>query len=102
MEDNLMELIDYYPTSNELVDEYTFWCKAQGLKCVDAMELIHEGKLTRHQNAWVVQFIERWEEAWDRETEAEDEELQDLEARERELDAEDAALQECWHREGGE
>jgi hypothetical protein len=63
---------------SELTDEYTFWCKAQGLKCIDAMELIHEGELNRHQNAWVVDFIARWEEA------------------------EESDLQECWHREGGE
>jgi len=96
MEDNLMAYVDTIPA---LTEEYTFWCKAQGLKCIDAMELIHEDELTRHQNAWVVQFMERWEAAWDREL---DDELQDLEAWERELDAEDAALQECWHREGGE
>ena len=82
MEGKLMAYVDTIPA---LTEEYTFWCKAQGLKCIDAMELIHEDELTRHQNAWVVQFMERWEAAWDRE-----------------LDAEDAALQECWHREGGE
>jgi len=61
-----------------LTDEYNFWCKAQGLRCVDAMELICDGELNSNQNAWVVDFIARWEEA------------------------EEADLQECWHREGGE
>jgi hypothetical protein len=82
LEDNLMA---YVENISALTDEYTFWCKAQGLKCVDAMELIHESELNRHQNAWVVKFIERWEAAWDRE-----------------IKAEEADLQACWHREGGE
>jgi len=47
----------------KLEDQYASWCADQGLKCMDAMELIHEYDLTPNQSTWIYDFIKRWETA---------------------------------------
>jgi len=47
-----------------LTEEYGTWCADQGLKCMDAMELIHEYDLTPNQSTWIADFIERWDGMW--------------------------------------
>tara|TARA_R110000824_G_scaffold44424_2_gene129284 strand:+ start:1805 stop:1990 length:186 start_codon:yes stop_codon:yes gene_type:complete len=46
---------------NSLIDEWAVWCKDQGFKCMDAMELIMEHDLTPNQSDFVDNFIKRWE-----------------------------------------
>ena len=47
-----------------LTEEYGTWCADQGLKCMDAMELIHEYELTPEQSTWIHDFIKRWDGMW--------------------------------------
>ena len=47
-----------------LTEEYGTWCADQGLKCMDAMELIHEYELTPEQSTWIYDFIKRWDGMW--------------------------------------
>jgi len=47
-----------------LTEEYGTWCADQGLKCMDALELIHEYELTPEQSTWIYDFIKRWDGMW--------------------------------------
>lgn len=51
-------------TVESLTKEYEAWCADQGLKCMDAMELIHEYELTPEQSTWIHDFIKRWDGMW--------------------------------------
>lgn len=46
-----------------LVTEFARWCKAQGLPCMSADELIFEPGLDEGHKAWLRDFLQRWETA---------------------------------------
>lgn len=50
-------------TTIALHAEWVDYCKAQGLPCISADELLHEDNITATQRRYIANFIAIWEEA---------------------------------------
>lgn len=50
-------------TTIALHAEWVDYCKAQGLPCISADELLHEDNITATQRRYITNFIAIWEEA---------------------------------------